>query len=304
MSLSTLLADGRKFSSEYGDRMANHLPMSLIALERLGADESRLRAFADHYSRILTSKPAVERALIEFFDARIAEAGRDETLRTTLPTLARAIGSGAFHGVLRVAYGVEASDEAEVAEGLAYWVANWADLGREVSGRSLGVAEAFDAIRADARFAEGRVTGPSITARLDIVANTPAFADYRHAMTSPSLRELARVALAVYLASRDFTALHLVTGCHAARVLGPWLGENAGRELATAMLAAYVTIGRPAFDLASVEEPATVSWDAIAAAAIASNDDHVSKFVFSCREEQRAYGWPGYQTAAAAKAIG
>jgi hypothetical protein len=34
----------------YGNRLANHLPMALLALDRLGADAATMRRFADGYA--------------------------------------------------------------------------------------------------------------------------------------------------------------------------------------------------------------------------------------------------------------
>jgi len=42
----SLIADSRRFSTTYGAGFFNHLPMALLALERLGGDEARLRQFA------------------------------------------------------------------------------------------------------------------------------------------------------------------------------------------------------------------------------------------------------------------
>ena len=55
-----LLADSQRFSAKFGGGMFNHLPMALLALDRLGADEARLREFAAMYSRKL--RPKTDRA--------------------------------------------------------------------------------------------------------------------------------------------------------------------------------------------------------------------------------------------------
>jgi len=129
---------------------------------------------------------------------------------------------------------------------------------------------------------------------MEKVIAMPAFHEYRFA--SPTLPELARIAVKIYLATGDFTALHLVTGCHAARVLEPYLAPDALDHLATAMFAGYITIGRPAFDVELFDAP---DWDTLAKLAIASNDDHDLKMVYSCREEDAAYGWGLHRMAAA-----
>lgn len=42
-----LRAESRHHAPLYGDRLANHLPMALVALDRLGADAATMRRFAD-----------------------------------------------------------------------------------------------------------------------------------------------------------------------------------------------------------------------------------------------------------------
>jgi hypothetical protein len=44
------------------------------------------------------------------------------------------------------------------------------------------------------------------------------------------------------------------------------------------------------------------SWEAIAAAAASSTDEHVIKMVYTCREEAAAYRQPIYQSFAAKRA--
>jgi hypothetical protein len=42
----SLIAESRRFSTTYGAGFFDHLPMALLALERLGGGEARLRQFA------------------------------------------------------------------------------------------------------------------------------------------------------------------------------------------------------------------------------------------------------------------
>jgi hypothetical protein len=148
-------------------------------------------------------------------------------------------------------------------------------------------------VRGDARFG-GALGGTSISGRMEKVVRMPAFRDYRFAALA--LPDLATIAVKIYLAGGDFTALHLLTACHAARVLAPYLAPDALDHLAAAMLAAYVTIGRPAFDIEVSDAP---DWDTLARQAIASNDDHDLKLVYSAREEEAVYGWGLHRMAAA-----
>jgi hypothetical protein len=49
-SLRALLAENRTRDPEFGHGLSNHQSMALGALAALGADQTRLAAFADHYA--------------------------------------------------------------------------------------------------------------------------------------------------------------------------------------------------------------------------------------------------------------
>ena len=141
----------------------------------------------------------------------------------------------------------------------------------------------------------------TIFADMQVAADRPAFATHL-ARARPSLDDLAEAALAVYLATRDFTALHLVTGMHAARVLLArvrW--DEAARAAALARLwrawlAAWVSIGSPAPDWAAVHAGSASEgdWEAALAALFETPNDHTVKLADAAREEWRHRGWPGY----------
>src|ERR1700689_4400915 len=118
--------------------LTNHLPMALVAKERLGADADELVRFATMYSRRITAldepttrlDEATWRTAIgerdaaadlrDYFVRRVDDAGTDETLRTHLPALLPGISGAAFHGVIRLAYAIEVSSPSRIAAGLAY----------------------------------------------------------------------------------------------------------------------------------------------------------------------------------------
>jgi hypothetical protein len=54
------------------------------------------------------------------------------------------------------------------------------------------------------------------------------------------------------------------------------------------LLAAYASIGTP--ELAPRELAAPAAWDALAARAVASDDDHDVKLADACREERLVFG--------------
>ena len=145
-----LLAHGQRYQPLYRDRLANHLPMALIALERMGAGDTRLSAFASGYEgrlalrvplalplesrETLSGEEAFERALMHV-QGEIKAHGAEPILRLWLPVLLPGIAASAFHCVIWLAYAVDAQDEPEIAAALAYWITAFeplAPLGRLV----------------------------------------------------------------------------------------------------------------------------------------------------------------------------
>ena len=293
----SLLDDARQFGSRYGGGLSNHLPMALLALDRLGASDERLREFAAFYARRLSAKTAEEAALAKKYEDDMRSRGRDAVLRDVVSELTPGLGSAAFHGLIRTAYAVDSGDDVDIPDALTSWVVGYAELGEpEGEPRFDGVAEAFDALHGDERLPK-EFPGRMIIGVMVNVAGHPAFADYRRPIRNVTLGDLARAAVSIYLATGDFTALHLVTSCHATRVLQPWLAVRALDYLSLALLAGYASIGRPALDAAPQGD--VPGWDELAARAIESNDDHDLKLVYSCRQEETHYGWGLHQRAAA-----
>lgn len=314
--LHFLLVESEPFSASYGGGNANHLAMALVALDRLGASDERLREFASIYERQLRLKPSTEPALpngdwkeamgkkafettlAKKFVTDLAAKGRDALLHEVVPRLTPGIATEAFHGLIRTAYAVDSGDDADIPNALTSWVIGFGELGRRAEPRFDSAMDAFAAMNRDERFPK-ELPGRSITGRIAKVVAIPAFDEYRTPIKGLELGDLAKIAALIFLATGDFTVLHLVTACHATRVLKPYLGADAVDHLAIAMLAAYATVGRPAFDSDRQAEQNLPDWKTLTARAIPSNDEHDLKLVYSCQQEEQHYGWGLHQMAAA-----
>ena len=315
MTLAELIDAGAAFDAEYAGGLANHRPMALLALARLGATEAQLNAFAQTYSRRL--QPAPPHSPWPAGDAwasRLGERGawpayRDlfgewllhehssHVLRQALPRLMRGCGAAAFHGLIRTAYALHASRRQELADALAYWACRWLDLGASQGAALEGDPEAvlrqMHAVHSSAGL---------IAQRMEVAAATPHFQATvtRLHVHDGTLPQLAALAAQAFAASGNFTALHLVTSAHAVRLLLPCVDEPlpalAGywRAFAAAVCASGMTVGTA---------PTPRPWSELVAAALASEDDHVIKLVDSCREEQRAHGGVGPWQQAATRAV-
>ena len=76
--LERLLAEGRRFSAEFPDFLANHLPMVLVAMHRLGGSDKRLGEFFATYRdahRLQRPEPAAAFILLE-----VARAEREHVV--------------------------------------------------------------------------------------------------------------------------------------------------------------------------------------------------------------------------------
>jgi hypothetical protein len=340
-ALDASLAFGPSYASSTGLKLASHLPMVLGALHRLGAPVTALARQSAHWHARLRREPGAEGTApaappaygapyaewLRHLEARAADQGPERLLQSHLPVLLAAPESGAFHGAIRLAYACESGHRGELLHALAAWCASFRSLGPlpavaassapRAAGRGAaenpleGAAEdasstaalraALAAVRDDPSMAMAPRRGTTIYSDMQLAADRPAFAAHLERVR-PSLPALAEAALAVYLATRDFTALHLVTGLHAARVLLARVplddGARTGalRPLWRAWLAAWVSIGSPAPDWAAVHagSASEADWESVRPALFETPDDHAIKLADTAREEWRHRGWAGY----------
>ncbi len=319
-TLSALLTRGTRFEPEYKRGLSNHLPMTLIALAELGADDARLAAFFEQYSAKLEPKrPSQLRlntsnwrdhlgehahasAYAAFFEAEYARLGERELLQHYLPLLMPGVGGGAFHPLIRLSYALHAQHKPEVIEALAAWAVAYLELEKEPAERATTSAP-----EAVARLQQFHGSGPSfrfpgcnIFQRMERVAQLEGFA----ALTAgpDSLSEIAALCLDLFRSTMDFTALHAVTSAHAMRAALPYF-KSPRRAIGhywVALSAAYLTIGAPSLKPAS-KGTALPSWEEIAQAALPSKDEHVIKYVHTAHEEWKHYGNEDYRRTAAEK---
>jgi len=324
--LSETLAFGPSYPVPSGLMLSNHLPMALHALHRLGAPRAVLerhrKAWTPRLLRVEPGSPvagAAQASANPYLQALAAlqdEAAGREPSTWLGPRLARLLDvpeASAFHGAIRLAHALEGGHGGEILRAVAAWqAARDGRVARQPGGvpipgwespARIDIAQALSVARADEAVAFAPRRGTTIVSDMDAAQALPAF-DHHAAAFAPTLDQLAEASLAVYLATRDFTALHLVTGTRALRVLleAVPLDEAVRRRslarTARAWLAAWVSIGRPEPDFAAVHAgPAGEdAWDAALPRVFASGDDHVIKLADASREEWRRRGWAGYRS--------
>ncbi len=332
--LTEMLRWGRRFGTGTSGGLTNHLPMGLIALERIGAAPDRLELFVDDYTPKLV--PIGDRVediatgslldhigtarrfpdMLALFDAEVAAHGWRATVRTWLVSLLDGMGSDAFHPLIRLAYGVDAQDPGEVAAGLAYL----ADARRPIAvvptdeDATTDLVAVLDGVAADPDLAAADIEGTSIASRMAQIGTLAGFGAHA-ARWQPGTDALRALALATRrgYAPRpdDFTTMHTVTGLHALRLLLPYLDDptEALRTFGQAVTAAFVANGLAPLatseqmeDLRSGTWPA---WEEIADAARASRgDEHAYKVTYTCRVEAATHGDEAIYRSLAARLVG
>ena len=144
--LHRLLTDNDRFALSHRGTV-NHLPMALVALAHMGAGEARLKAYFDWWEvnvalpregpetpvAFADWRGALGRAeafhpLAEAIEREIAARGAADVIADLAPTLLEGPGTLAFHALIRLAYGLDAGHDGEVAAALAAWVATFRDL--------------------------------------------------------------------------------------------------------------------------------------------------------------------------------
>jgi hypothetical protein len=329
-----ILEANRHYDAQFHHGLSNHLSMAIVALDELGAPDARLSEFFEQYRSRLEPLPERREPVVRarwaealgtqsryadylaFFQAEVARAGADGAVRAYLPALMPGVAGSSFHPLIRLGYAAHARDAADVAVSLAYFADQFLRLGggapaSAVSSTAGGPLDLLRSIAETPALAHHRQGSGAIFEQVHAVAAMPEFeaaAASALAARDVTVPSLADAAAALYAAAPNFASLHVVTSAHALRVLSPLLDDPAAasRWLLQAFGAVYVAMGTPAVspdeDRARTEASAPPSWEAIAAAAAASNDEHVIKMVYTCREEAGAYRQPLYQSFAAKRA--
>jgi hypothetical protein len=334
--LKPLLARAREYHPEYRGGLCNHLPMALIALDRMGASPARLQRYATAYLKNIEPASAPGTGIDEsdwrewlgekeayadylgFFRREVERLNARAALRAYLPTLSRGVAAAAFHPPIRTAFGVIGDDPEEVAVGLAYWASRYLPLPEHAPADGDAVAAMtsgddpvalLGALRGQDDLAFQPNPDNLIDREFAEAASHPRFETIAQALNVDDLTfdRLRRAAALLYFATEDFSALHGVTGMHAARILSDFADDPRAyaTQLWRALLALYLALDRPALpdaaEVAKLSQATLPDWNKILQAAVDSDAEHTIKLVFTCLDETRAGHGRLYRLLAARK---
>jgi hypothetical protein len=302
--LYALLDQSVLLSPEYGNGLSSHLPMALEALSALGADGARLREFATHYATRLERSSTLtpdamdsEPVLGRFGDfalwrrhyaERLSLVGRDAMLLEALPVLMPGVAAAAFHGLIRVGHAVRAGHDGELASALAYWASRHQVTKCDTGQPPLDAAAWLSQLR-ELAHQRPSPTDNLIFSRMAAWANHAEFRRLAARLPVADLPKVAAAAAEHYVATRNFTLLHVVTATAALQRLSPWLTSDLWEQVPAAVAAAWLASGGLSDDPQPIAEYVSIAWPSLAAAATAVNDDHAIKLVLACRELDALY---------------
>jgi Questin oxidase-like len=287
--LSQLVLHGTQ-SPTLPNGLTNHAPMLAIALARLGAPDDVIVQRATHEGRNAKS-----------FDAKSVETAPQVSSEHALDGLA---GSG-FHGLIRLAYGFDATHAGEIACGLAYLKKTALYLPANSNAPLITFSDWFSAIcHAQHSPIEGDLL---ISELLQRAAKTSTFAQFHIHPESVPLAALAAEAMRLYIEQPSIDTLHGITACHALRVVLNAVGDRPSARLALgyALVALAIGVGRSASASASELPRKTPTVDELTALLprVWTRDAHTVKFTYTCLEEYKIYGDPRYLAAAYARIL-
>ena len=322
---------------EYHGGLANHGPMAAEALVTLGRFDAVV-PWVTRYRKRLDAHPAGTRPIGEdwrealgvrgrvadwsaFFGREVEARPWREVVSTWAPRLAPGMIAAAFHGVIRTAHAARSlavqetpARRRELAEGLAYWAANYHPLpeGRTGAGAGSGMASGrrpsqalagVPAVPAADQVARGNIVDRLLP--VERFAPFAAAADLADASGDASafLSDLTETFAGVFLASVPpgslITFVHAVTGPSAVRLLLPHLDPAArAAALRYAWQGAAALHSGFSGKAPTGREGEVPKRDDLIDRAIATGDEHAIKLTEACLREHAVNPKPVYLAAA------
>jgi hypothetical protein len=327
--LERSVAWSRQWSWEFPFCLANHLPMVLVALHRMGASDERLEDYCHFYHeqnglvpvpesigaitrdnwREFLGQREREADYRTFFAGEVARLGATPATIHYLPQLMPGIAASATHAFMRMAYATMTDSDEETGVSLAYWAATYLAL-----GPSRGAKPSTDDPAELLAFMSGPEAFRHVEPERDLlwhfmraVAQKPEFAPVVDmlAIGRRTHDRIALCSLSLYAATLDFCALHAVTGTHWLRLMAPRTPDTTTpmRYFWQAIASLVPKIGFPnlpsADELEAWRRARLPDWPEIYREAVARDDEHDLSLTFSAGEEFEHYGDRLYQYAAA-----
>lgn len=310
--LNELLLENQKHEFCYGLIGNNHAPMTMIAMNKIGASDSEIKDYFSTIKKVwgttsfdLTKSHKIEEKnwcenlnhfdfyprYIDFFNQKIRAMGVDKTLKFSLPILLKAPASAAFHPLIRLAYGIELNNPGEIAHALSYWCSTYLPSPLAEGENILSPVESIDNLNIKFKSFRNELSG-NVRQRIQYFLDSK---DFNSCLTKISVDSsdpfdiLSDVISQSFFERQHFTSLHGVTSLHALRIVYEKTKFDIDyfQNYWIALCAAYLsvrTIDESKFQKQNFDEG--LSWEQINKKAIKSKNEHVIKLSYTCKCEE------------------
>jgi hypothetical protein len=308
--LAQMLARYRDLSPSHRAGLTNHVPMHAIARWRLGETDACIASTAllgigrievaadsgavitdDNWHSFIGNLQAYL-AMRNHFD-RLQASGVTTRmlLAQVLPFTLTGLAGASFHGLIRLAYGLDIDDSSEIACGLAYLATH-----KQAIAVPSGAKRSLPKLLTDLRQRGlAPIRGDHLVVdEMLLGTRQEAFNEVGLRVEALDLQSLSLNAVDVYRSSPDIDTLHLVTASHALQIVFQHADDLPAARLAfgLAIVAVCIATGAPAVP-ATTEEPSVIptpeGWREIFSVAL-KRDAHSVKLVYSAHELWRSYG--------------
>ncbi|WP_305462343.1 questin oxidase family protein [Photobacterium leiognathi] len=286
-----LISTGLKFQPTYQKGLTNHLPMTLVALDQMGAEDERLLGFYHQYITQLENVARNDAFLSQAnkIEQLIKRSGIDATLQQYLPKLIASFASQAFHCLIRLAYAVKSQQPREIAYSLAYWEQNYRPLAPLATTDSYNAAEQLKQLTQVLSTASFHAD--NISERINEVAKHPNYLKLAAVPCDITLESALQLIIKQYKTTNDFTLLHGITALHAFIELSPYFSDQttALHWFWQSYTAAFATACHVFNHKSSQTSAPHLSWLETLSRGSLSHNDHTIKLIYSCSEIYKRY---------------
>lgn len=298
-----LIKKGSQFSPVFGDRLASHLPMALLALSNMGASEKQLNDFYEFYTgklekfdENLTSTKITNikdflgdssklQDYIYFFNEEMKKLGCKKLLNKYLDILSPGLAASAFHAIIRLAYGIEAKIDSEIVVSLAYLASDFTEF--KLNEKSLNISfldllKKVNKVSVNYQFPKGIIVD-----KMNAIAKELINMKQSIHVNNVTLQEISDVCVNLYLNHPNFTILHTITACHAIRLLLPYINDKQKltKHATEGVVLALLSTGIGFNFEKKRNEDDYIDIQELKLNACKSLDEHVIKLVYSCIKE-------------------
>ncbi len=311
---------GEKYEPAFGGGLSNHLPMAQVALYKLLDDSEAVTILSDHYVVAAGLEPIKENdyvvdnigrhlgdpnyygAYLEYFTNKSKTMPIEDLVKEALSILEKGLVGGAFHTIIKLAYGIESNNKDEIIRALAYFASEYLAVPKAETSISLTQLEGhFDKVIKNLYFKTFQPEEGLFTTRLVSIFSEPEFEtlDVKVDGNPDHIYEaMLKYAVEEYLHTGDFLELHTITSLHAIDVLKPYFNDfgQVMNTYVTAYIGCLITITNREEDI--VSHVARVStWNDLELYIKQTMDVHTIKFLYTCRELDKKYDIGDFMTA-------